>query len=204
MEVAHIDVFRNDPARFWAFYADRFATLGSKEPNEAHRVLVKLEQQGLLDGVITQNIDMLHRKAGTRELVEVHGSIQRCLCPDCDAYVELGEARLRLAAEADGVPRCANCGEALKPDVVSFGEYLHESTMQRAQQLCLRAELLLCIGSSHEVHPVAGLPHLILRGGGTLAIITQGPTPLDQLAGIRIHSDILTELSGLGAALDLG
>ena len=72
-----------DPERFWAFYGERFATLDSKEPNDAHRVLVTLEEHGLLDAVITQNIDMLHRKAGTRELVEVHGSIERCLCPAC-------------------------------------------------------------------------------------------------------------------------
>jgi NAD-dependent deacetylase len=81
MEVARIDAFRADPVRFWAFYGERFASLAGKQPNGAHRTLVALEQRGLLDGVVTQNIDMLHRRAGTRELVEVHGSIASCSCP---------------------------------------------------------------------------------------------------------------------------
>ena len=81
MEVAHIDAFHSDPARFWGFYGTRFATLSSKLPNGAHQALAELEQRGLLDAVITQNVDMLHRKAGTRELVEVHGSIASCSCP---------------------------------------------------------------------------------------------------------------------------
>ncbi len=83
MEVAHIDAFRADPVRFWSFYGERFATLGDKRPNGAHDALAELERRGLLDCVITQNIDMLHRRAGTRELVEVHGSIASCSCPDC-------------------------------------------------------------------------------------------------------------------------
>ena len=118
MEVAHVDAFVRDPASFWSFYGERFATLGSKQPNDAHRTLVKLEEQGLLDGVITQNIDILHRKAGTRELLEVHGSIERCLCLGCGTPVDLQEVRACLSREDDGVPRCESCSQALKPDVV--------------------------------------------------------------------------------------
>ena len=112
MEVAHIDVFNDDPERFWGFYAERFAALEDKRPNDVHRALVTLEAEGLLDAVITQNVDMLHRRAGTRELVEVHGSIARCICLACGARVTLAEARRELAADERGVPRCERCAVA--------------------------------------------------------------------------------------------
>src|SRR5207302_7882495 len=110
MEVAHIDAFRDDPVRFWSFYGDRFASLREKQPNGAHAALVELERRDMLDAVITQNIDQLHARAGTRELVEVHGSIASCSCLSCGASYELDESRARLAAADDGVPRC-DCGE---------------------------------------------------------------------------------------------
>ena len=204
MEVAHIDAFREDPVRFWRFYGERFAALGGKRPNGAHRALVALEERGLLDGVITQNIDMLHRRAGTRELVEVHGSIATCSCPRCGGAggaVELAEARTRLAADAEGVPRCARCGGPLKPDVVLFGELLPGAALQRARELCEGAGLLLCVGSSLEVHPVAGLPALTREAGGAVAILTRGPTPLDRIADVRLGGDVVDELQGLLAVL---
>lgn len=201
MEVAHIDAFRGDPVRFWGFYGERFATLGEKQPNGAHRALVELEDRGLLDGVVTQNIDMLHRKAGTREPVEVHGSIATCSCPHCGGRVELAEVQVRLAGEGDGVPRCADCLGPLKPDVVLFGELLHADTLARARELCEGADVLLCIGSSLEVHPVAGLPRLTREAGGAVAILTQGPTPLDGVAHVRLWGDVVAELEALLAAL---
>jgi NAD-dependent deacetylase len=201
MEVAHIDAFRGDPRRFWSFYGERFSTLESKQPNGAHRALVQMERLGILDGVITQNVDMLHRRAGTRELVEVHGSIATCSCLCCGTGISLEEARARIRAEEDGVPRCRECGEPLKPDVVLFGEYLPEAALTRARQLCEGADVLLCIGSSLEVHPVAGLPSLTRASGGTVVIITQGPTPLDDLAEVRMHGDVVDELQALAGAL---
>jgi NAD-dependent deacetylase len=202
MEVAHIDAYREDPVRFWRFYGERFATLGGKQPNDAHRALVELERRGLLDGVITQNVDMLHRRAGSERLLEVHGSIATCSCPWCPGEaVAIEEARARLAAAVDGVPRCESCAAALKPDVVLFGELLHEPTLAAARELCERADLVLCIGSSLEVHPVAGLPHLTLDGGGRIAILTQGPTPLDELAAVRCEGDVVAELTALMAVL---
>jgi NAD-dependent deacetylase len=202
MEVAHIDAFHSDPARFWGFYGPRFGTLSSKLPNGAHRTLAALERGGLLDAVITQNVDMLHRKAGTRELVEVHGSIASCSCLACGGVVTPDQVGERLHAEPDGVPRCDRCAGPLKPDVVLFGELLPEDALRRAQDLCERAELLLCIGSSLEVYPVAGLPALTLAGGGAVAIITQGPTPIDELASVRLSGDVVDELRGLLGALE--
>jgi len=204
MEVAHIDAFRRDPRRFWQFYAERFATLAEKRPNDAHRALVAMERHGLLGGVITQNVDMLHRRAGTRELVEVHGSIAACVCPECGERIPLEQARERMLASADGVPRCERCGGPLKPDVVLFGEMLPAAPLARAGELCAGAEVLLCIGSSLEVHPVAGLPRLTLQAGGRLAIVTQGETPLDPLAAVRCRGDVVQELQALVRALGAG
>jgi NAD-dependent deacetylase len=201
MEVAHIDAFRADPVRFWSFYGDRFATLGEKQPNGAHRALVALEVAGMLDGVITQNIDMLHGRAGTRELIEVHGSIATCSCPSCRSSVDVEDVHLRLAGAADGVPRCTGCDGPLKPDVVLFGETLLPHALGRAQELCEGADVLLCIGSSLEVHPVAGLPLLTLRRGGSVAILTAGPTPLDAQATVRLSGDVVEELDALASAL---
>jgi NAD-dependent deacetylase len=203
IEVAHIDAFRGDPVRFWSFYGDRFATLGGKQPNDAHRALVTLERAGKLDAVITQNVDMLHRRAGTRELVEVHGSIATCSCLGCPGAVPIEEARARMASAPDGVPRCEPCGAPLKPDVVLFGELLDEAALARARNLCEGAEVLLCIGSSLEVQPVASLPLLTREAGGRIAILTQGPTPLDELATVRCDGDVVGELRGLLAALEL-
>jgi NAD-dependent deacetylase len=202
MKVAHIDAFRSDPASFWGFYRERFASLGDKQPNGAHLALAALERAGLLEGVITQNIDLLHRKAGTKELVEVHGSIASCSCLRCRTSVHAERVR-ELLAGGDGVPRCEACASALKPDVVLFGELLPEAALRRAQQLCAGAELLLCIGSSLEVYPVAALPDLTLAAGGAVAIITKGATPLDGAAAVHLEGDVVEELEGVLAALEV-
>jgi NAD-dependent deacetylase len=200
MEVAHIDAWRANPERFWRFYGERFAALEGKQPNGAHRALVELERRGHLDAVITQNIDMLHRRAGTQQLVEVHGTIEHSSCLACGARVPLAETRARLAAAGDGVPRCA-CGAPLKPDVVLFGEWLPEDALERAYALAAGADLLLCVGSSLEVHPVAQLPSVTRLNGGRVAIVTQGETPYDARADVRLSGDVVAELEALVAAL---
>ena len=198
MEVAHIDAWRADPARFWTFYGDRFQTLGDKQPNGAHRALAELERRGQLDAVITQNIDMLHRKAGTQELVEVHGSIAACVCLSCGERPALAVVLERLGEAT--VPLC-DCGRPLKPDVVLFGEFLSETALGRATALAEGADLLLCIGSSLEVWPVGGLPRLTLDGGGELAIVTQGSTQWDHRATLKLDGDVEAELQALVAAI---
>jgi NAD-dependent deacetylase len=200
MEVAHISVWRRAPERFWGFYGQRFATLEGKRPNGAHRALAELERRALLDAVITQNIDGLHGAAGTRELIEVHGSIATASCLACRGRYPLAETRARLEADARGVPRC-DCGEPLKPDVVLFGELLDERAMGRASALAAGADLLLCIGSSLEVFPVAGLPELTLSAGGRIAIVTRSSTPFDREAVVRLGGDVEEELAEVLAAL---
>jgi NAD-dependent deacetylase len=200
MEVAHISVWRREPERFWGFYGQRFATLEGKQPNQAHRALAALEAAGRLDAVITQNIDGLHRAAGTTELVEVHGSIATASCLVDGRSYPLDDTRARLAADPEGIPRC-DCGAPLKPDVVLFGELLDEAAMDRAGRLAARADLLIAIGSTLEVHPVAGLPELTLTGGGKLAIVTRSATPYDRVADVRLSGDVIDELVGVLSAL---
>ncbi len=201
-EVAHIDVFRRDPERFWHFYGHRFQTLEDKEPNGAHRALARLQDEGLVSAVITQNIDRLHAKAGSRDLVEVHGSIARSSCQTCREAYPLGDVRARQAADPAGIPRC-DCGQPLKPDVVLFGEYLPVAALTRAEHLAADADLMLCIGSSLEVYPVAQLPQITLDTGGKVAIITQGPTPYDRRAAARCGGDVEVEMGEIAATLGL-
>jgi NAD-dependent deacetylase len=200
MEIAHVDVFRRDPERFWSFYGARFAALRDTDPNGAHRALAELERRGLLEAVVTQNIDRLHSRAGTRELVEVHGSIAHSSCPACGGRYPLDDVRARLAADTRGIPRC-DCGAPLKPGVVLFGEYLPAAAFDRARALARGADLLLCIGSALEVHPVAGLPQVTLGAGGRIALVTQGPTPFDGRAAVKLAGDVEEELEALLAAL---
>jgi NAD-dependent deacetylase len=199
MKVAHIDAFHRDTKRFWEYYRPRFATLADKQPNPAHRALVELEARGLLEAVITQNVDRLHRKAGSRRVIEVHGSIATSSCTTCGARFSLEEVEALF--DSDGVATCPGCVGKVKPDVVLFGELLPESAMREAQALCAAADLLLCVGSSLEVYPVAGLPELTLGGGGRIAIVTQGPTPYDAAASVRLDGDVADDLAAVLAAL---
>jgi NAD-dependent deacetylase len=200
MEVAHIDVFDREPERFWSYYRPRFQALGDKEPNRAHEALAELERRGLIEGVITQNIDRLHRAAGSANVIEVHGSIETSSCRRCATIFELEQVEDLF--DERGVAICATCGGAVKPDVVLFGEMLAESTMARASELAERADLMLCVGSSLAVHPVAGLPQLTLGRGGRLAIVTKGETPYDGDAELKLEGEVDEELAALLAALD--
>jgi NAD-dependent deacetylase len=199
MEVAHIDVFERDPERFWRYYRPRFQSLGDKEPNRAHEALAELELRGLIEGVITQNIDRLHRAAGSREVVEVHGSIETSSCLACGTA--FGLERVEDLFDERGVAICAECGGAVKPDVVLFGELLPDAALARATELAEGADLMLCVGSSLAVHPVAGLPQLTLAGGGRLALVTKGATPYDRDAELKLEGEVDEELAALVAAL---
>ena len=200
MEVAHIDAWRRDPDRFWRFYSERFASLVDKRPNPAHEAVAELERRGLVRGVITQNVDRLHRLAGTRRLVEVHGSIDHSVCMACGGKVAL-ERVLEQLDGLDGAPECLACVSPLKPDVVLFGELLPDAAMAEAQALAAEADLMICIGSSLEVYPVAGLPGVTLAAGGTLALVTQGPTPYDRDAALKLDGDVVDELRAAVAAI---
>jgi len=199
MEVAHIDVFRREPARFWSYYRPRFGMLADKQPNGAHMALAELESRGLLEAVVTQNIDRLHHKAGSKRVVEVHGTIETASCVRCGAGY--GLEQVKSLFDDEGVARCGECEGPVKPDVVLFGEMLPEQPIGEAFELCARAELLLCVGSSLEVHPVAGLPSVTRREGGKVAIVTKGPTPYDSEADVRLDGDVEEDLQAVVSAL---
>jgi NAD-dependent deacetylase len=182
-EYGSIEAFRADPAKVWRFYAPRFAVLTEAVPNAAHRALARLEQAGLVRAVITQNIDLLHERAGSREVVEVHGSIRTSSCPRCGASYPLARVLELLDEET---PACPKCGALLKPDVVFFGELLPVEAIDRAFELAREAALLLVVGSALEVYPVAGLPLETLAVGGDVAIVNRGPTALDARATLKV------------------
>jgi NAD-dependent deacetylase len=179
-EVASIEAFRRDPERVWEFYALRLDVVGDAAPNPAHVALAELESRGLVRAVITQNVDGLHAAAGSREVIEVHGSIASASCLACGRREESARELLPL-------PRCADCGAVLKPGVVMFGELLPVEALDRATALAQGAELLLVVGTSLEVWPVAGLPEETLANGGKLAIVNRDPTPYDARAELVVR-----------------
>jgi NAD-dependent deacetylase len=197
LEYGSIDAFRRDPRKVWSFYKPRVAMLTGAEPNPAHIALAELEQLGLVEAIVTQNIDLLHERAGSKEVVEVHGSIRTASCPGCGRTYEL-ERVLELLAGADA-PECPGCGEILKPDVVFFGELLPSAAIDRAYELARRARLLLVVGSALEVFPVAGLPLETLGTGGEVAIVNRGPTAFDSQASLKVDGsagEVLPQLVG--------
>ena len=190
-EVASIRAFRSDPARVWSFYRERIDLLQRAEPNAAHEALAELERRGWVEAIVTQNIDTLHSRAGSREVVEVHGSIRSAQCLGC-LWTEPAAAVL-AQLETTGLPSCSRCGEVLKPGVVMFGELLPVGAMERATQLARGARLLLVVGSSLEVWPVAGLP-LEARA---FAIVNRGPTALDDRALLKLDAGAGETLSAV-------
>jgi len=199
LEYGSIEAFRADPLKVWSFYKPRVAMLTEAEPNPAHAALAALERGGFVEAVVTQNIDLLHERAGSENVVEVHGSIRSASCPGCGARYPL-EQILELLAEADA-PVCPACGAILKPDVVFFGERLPVEAIERAFALAQRARLLLVVGSALEVHPIAGLPEETLAAGGALAIVNRGRTPYDGRAVLRIEGNAGEVLPAVAAAL---
>jgi len=186
MEYATIEAFRRDPVKVWEFYALRFEALTWAEPNPGHLALAVLERRGFVQSLITQNIDGLHDRAGSQDVVEVHGSIRTARCLECGERVPLEQV---VSALRDApAPPCPSCGSILKPDVVMFGELLPVEPIDRAFELAHRAGLLLVVGSSLEVHPVAALPEEAVAAGAKLAIVNRGPTPVDHLASTRIEA----------------
>jgi NAD-dependent protein deacetylase/lipoamidase len=183
MEYATIDAFRRDPEKVWDFYSKRLGVLTEAKPNPAHQALAELERRGLVEAVITQNVDRLHERAGSQHVIEVHGSLRTSSCLEC-GHSEPFDRVVELLP----VPHCERCGAVLKPDVVMFGELLPAEAIDRAFELARGAGLFLVVGSALEVYPVAGLPDEALAGGATLAIVNRGPTAYDHIADLKIDA----------------
>lgn len=198
-EVASIDAFRRDPLRVWRWYGPRIRRLLAAAPNAGHGALAALERSGHVTAVVTQNIDTLHTRAGSRDVVEVHGSIRTSVCLACGRTETLDDVLRQLdGAEA---PVCGACGEIVKPGVVMFGELLPAGAMRRAERLAAETGVLLVVGSSLEVWPVAGLPGESVAAGATLAIVNRDPTPCDPLAALLVREPAARTLEAVAGEL---
>ena len=198
MAVASLTRFRYDPEAFFVFLQPLAAQILRAAPNAAHLALARLEQAGRLVGVITQNIDQLHQRAGSQRVLEVHGNVRRATCIVC--YLEV-DARptLQEFVEHGTVPRCAACGGVLKPNVILFGEELPRATFDQARAWCAAADVLLVVGSSLEVTPVSLLPQVAIEAGARLIIVNREPTYLDQRAAAVFREDLVEVLPDLAA-----
>jgi NAD-dependent deacetylase len=179
-----IEWFEKDPALFYRNAGPLVYTVHKKEPSAVHIVLAELERRGFLKAVITQNIDMLHQKAGSRRVIELHGSPKIHYCLRCSG-VRVGYEEAAGIVKTGGMPRCPHCGQVLKPAIVFFGEALPLDARREAQTEAQDTDLLLVLGSSLTVYPAADIPHTVLRCGGKLAIVNETPTPLDGNAVFR-------------------
>ena len=174
-----IDWFDRDPSVYYKGCAELVYGLDRFEPGPVHRALRHLEELGKLMGIATQNIDMLHQKAGSTHVYEVHGSpvLHHCRrCGNEKTFAEIMEMRQR-----EEVPRCA-CGGAYKPDITFFGEALPEAAFRAAQELAVQSDVFLVLGTSLTVYPAAGLPQLTLQAGGKVFVVNAQPTALDEYA----------------------
>jgi NAD-dependent deacetylase len=175
--------------RYWSFYEACLPSFEAAKPNEGHRVLARLHQMGRIRGVITQNIDGLHQRAGVpdQDVWELHGSIRESSCLECGQYTQLTKDLVLYYSKYEEIPRCPRCDGLMKPRTVSFGQPLNIQTRDGAIRLCMEADWLIIIGSSLLVQPAADMPLMTLKAGGRLVIINQEPTPLDYRAELVIR-----------------
>ncbi len=189
MEVASLMAFRLHPRRFYKWFHELAATLLAAEPNSAHLALAELELAGAMIGIVTQNIDGLHQRAGSVRVAEIHGHIRQATCMGCFHH-QSTEGLLHAFVETGDPPRCEQCGGYLKPDVILFGEQLPFEQVAAARQLFSDVDFVLVGGSSLEVSPVSNLPFSALNAGARLVIVNLQPTYLDQRADVLIRADV--------------
>lgn len=199
-EVASIWGFREKPERFYNWIRPLAEKILNAQPNSAHMALAEMERRDLITTLITQNIDGLHQRAGSKAVIEVHGHLRTVSCIDCNFQTDAKPYIPQLLKQLS-VPHCPQCGAPLKPDVVLFGEPLAEQAIVRAQEAVLHSDVILVAGSSLEVLPAADLPALAVRSGARLIIVNFGMTPYDHLADVLLHGDVAQILPKLAAAL---
>jgi NAD-dependent deacetylase len=193
-KLATPDAFRRNPKLVWDWYAWRRELVAKADPNAGHRALAVLEARVSDFVLITQNVDGLHRRAGSRNVVELHGNIGRVKCSRENAIVE------HWTEVGDEVPRCAGCGALLRPDVVWFEETLPPDALQAAEDAARRCQILLVVGTSAEVYPAAALPYYAKSAGATIVEINPNPTPLSDVADYVLRAPAGAVLPALVAA----
>ena len=187
-----IDFLMSCPAEYYKIAVEHIHTLEEKEPNATHILLARLEEMGLLGTVITQNIDGLHRKAGSEKVIEFHGNVTGFHCTECEKA--FGRSEVEEMIRTDKVPRCIHCKALIRPDIVFFGDLIPFEALMQARKTACEADVFITLGSSLEVNPAAGLAADAWRNNARLVIINRGPTRLDVAAAERFEVD-LTEFS---------
>ena len=189
LEVASLNTFRTQPEKFYAWFRPLAGQIFNAKPNQAHIALARLEEAGHIKSVTTQNIDMLHQKAGSKNVIEMHGTLKTLSCTQCFRQTDSAPF-LKPFVEKGELPHCPHCGALLKPDVILFGEQLPQQAVSAAQHDCRTCDLMLVAGSSLEVLPVAGLPMQAIDRGAHLIIINNSPTYLDVRADAVLAGDV--------------
>lgn len=196
LEVASLHTFRTNPQSFFAWFRPLAGQIFYAQPNSAHLALAQLEERGYLKSIITQNIDMLHQKAGSKTVIEMHGTMETLTCSQCYHQVK-SKSYLTIFVENGEIPNCPECDQILKPDVILFGEQLPQAAWYKAQRDARQCDLMLVAGSSLEVLPVAGLPMQALDRGAHLIILNNTPTYLNVRADVVILDDVATILPAI-------
>jgi len=203
VKVASLDNFLRDPSAYWTVAKERGPAVLAARPNAGHHALAGLEKAGHLVAVVTQNTDGLHQDAGSRHVIELHGSGRTVQCLDCGQREKRAEVQARLESEMP--PRCRMCGGVfLKPTVVLFGEAMPISAVEEAFTLARASDVMLVVGSSLVVYPAAHVPLAAVEAGATLIVINAEPTPIDRFAEVVIRGrsgEVLPELAALVSAV---
>jgi len=189
MEVASLNAFRYNPEKFFEWARPLASKILTAKPNEAHYALARLEAEGFITGIITQNIDNLHLRAGSKKVLEIHGHMRNATCINCFHKVTISD-QIQNFVDKRIIPHCEKCDGILKPDFVLFGEQLPFEIVKDARKLIHSSDLILILGSSLEVVPVAYYPVDALNAGAYLIIINHEPTYLDERANFVIHDDV--------------
>lgn len=189
MDYASIDAFRRDPVRVWRMLGALDELLQAAGPNPAHLALARLERLGVLEGLVTQNVDNLHQAAGSKRVVEFHGNGSRLRCLRCGAVEPAARAR-----ELGSPPRCATCAEVLKPDVVFFGEMIPEQAMRDAMELVQRCKVMLVVATSATVAPASLIPLLASQNGAFVVELNLAPTELTPSCDVAVHASVTDSL----------
>lgn len=183
-KIFDIEYFDVDPSFYYKATREFIYNIDEKKPSLVHTALSLLEEQGFLKALITQNIDFLHQRAGSKNVIEVHGSPARHYCRRCGYTIDDFAAIAALVKEGS-LPLCKNCSAVLKPTITFFGESLPPQALNNAQREAQEADFMLVLGTSLTVYPAAYLPHITLEHGGKIAIVNADRTSLDQYASFR-------------------